>query len=351
MKKFLVISSAILVASALSFSACGNDNTPAPDSGDDSPVSVTVVSPDGAPALALGKLMNETYSYSSDYTVDYEVVDSSTISTYVTGEAPKADLCVLPVNAASKLLKTGEKYQMLGAVTHGNLYLLSSKDDTQITDANIATLKGKTVGVVNLANVPGLVFKSILSDKGVEYSELGNEGVVAEDKVNLKAIDGTAVGTLADVDYYVAPEPAASAKVKALSQKNGLAFVGDLQKLYGENGYVQAVLVAKTSFIAANAEFTSGFLKEMIANESWLSTSEASVVVETVSSHLTEGLTPSFNANNLTSSVISNCGIRFDYSVECKDETNAIIEKFISLNANSASKVEDAFFNLTFKRA
>ena len=78
--------------------------------------------PDGAPALAMAQLM-----VSESDTESYHVVDSSTIQTYVTGENPKADLCILPLNLASKLLGTGETYQMLGTVTHGTYPGLLSK--------------------------------------------------------------------------------------------------------------------------------------------------------------------------------------------------------------------------------
>ncbi len=346
-KSSVILLSAVFAVSAFSFASCdGNEDLKQSDY----PLSVKVVMPDGAPALSMAKLMSDDKSeVGSLYegNVDYDVVDASTISTYVTGEAPVADLCVLPVNLASKLLGSGETYQMLGSVTHGNLYLLSSKYGDEVKVENLSSLKGKTVGVVNLANVPGLIFKSILNDNGVEYNELKNDGVADENKVNLKAIEGGDVGVLQDVDYYVAPEPAASLKVSRIEKLN---FVGDLQKLYGgDDGYVQAVLVAKTSFIAEYGAFVNEFLKEMDENDEWLETASSSDVVNIIVENLTEGMTPTFNANNLTASVIDNCGISFEYSVDCKDATNEIISKFISINANSAKTVSDEFFNTQFK--
>ena len=88
--------------------AQGSDDVGAPEA-------VQVYMPDGAPALALAKLMNE-----GGTDAEYHVVDSSTIQVYVTGDAPAADVCVLPVNLASKLLGTGEEYQM--AVVHQPSY-------------------------------------------------------------------------------------------------------------------------------------------------------------------------------------------------------------------------------------
>jgi ABC-type nitrate/sulfonate/bicarbonate transport system substrate-binding protein len=84
-----------------------------------------------------------------------------------------ADVCVLPVTAASKLLGSGEKYEMLGVVTHGNLYLIS-KDGEQVTAENIEDLKGKTVGVLQINQVPGLTLKTVLKKYGVEYKEITN---------------------------------------------------------------------------------------------------------------------------------------------------------------------------------
>ena len=109
----------------------------------------------------------------SQTSVIYNIVAANAIQGYVTGEAPAADICILPLNAASKLVGSGETYTMLGTVTNGNLYILSG-DDEQITKDNIAELlTGKTVGVIQLANVPGLTLKIILSKYGIPYDTIG----------------------------------------------------------------------------------------------------------------------------------------------------------------------------------
>lgn len=131
---------------------------------------VSVYAPDGAPALGLAKLMAETPVLNGT-DMNYGIVDATTIQTYVTGSEPRADICVLPVNLAVKLLGDGEKYKMLGTLTNGNLFLLSAGKPS-VTKENISSLKGKTVGVVNLAQIPGLVFKTVLKDNGLEFKEL-----------------------------------------------------------------------------------------------------------------------------------------------------------------------------------
>ena len=134
--------------------------------------SVTVYAPDGAPALALAGLMDGAVSSNSlGKEINYNIVEASTIQTHVTGADPDADICILPVNLAANLLGSGEKYTMLGTVTHGNLYIISAKTGEKITADNLTDICGKTVGVVNLAAVPGLTFKLILNKYGIEYTE------------------------------------------------------------------------------------------------------------------------------------------------------------------------------------
>ena len=297
---------------------------------------IQIYMPDGAPALAMAQLMA-----SESDTESYHVVDSSTIQTYVTGENPKADLCILPLNLASKLLGTGETYQMLGTVTHGNLYMLSTDTSIQYTAENLDELIGKTVGVVQLQNVPGLTFKVILGQNEIPWQEMGNDTQPAADKVNLKAVTPEEVSPATGLDCYAAPEPAASLKVS----KTDLEFVGNLQQLYGgEKGYPQAVLVAKKSLIQTHEDWVKSFMTSMTNAAKWLETAEIKTIVSAVSSHLTEGLTPSLTENNLSATAIEHSGIRFEKASDCKEEVNGFLEKMIKVNPESAKAVSDNFY-------
>lgn len=131
---------------------------------------ISVYMPDGAPALGMAKLMSEADSFYNGK-VRFNVVNATAIQTYVAGNSPQADICVLPVNAAVKLLGDGEKYKLLGTLTHGNLYIVSN-GKPEITLQNISLLKGKTVGVVNLSQVPGLTFKLILKNNNLDFEQL-----------------------------------------------------------------------------------------------------------------------------------------------------------------------------------
>lgn len=131
---------------------------------------VTVFMPDGAPALALAKLMSED---TAEDGVSYNVVAPSLIASKVTyqDESKNADLCIMPVTAASKLLSTGDRYKMVGVVTHGNLFLIS-KTGEALTAENMQSLKGKTIGVLNINEVPGLTFKAVLNKYEIPFEEV-----------------------------------------------------------------------------------------------------------------------------------------------------------------------------------
>lgn len=130
---------------------------------------ITVCMPDGAPALALAKMMQED---TAEDGVTYKVVDPTLIASTITyqDQTKNADLCVLPVTAASKLVGNGEKYKMVGVVTHGNLFLIS-KNGEVLTAENMQSLKGKTIGVLKINEVPGLTLKAVLNKYGIPFEE------------------------------------------------------------------------------------------------------------------------------------------------------------------------------------
>lgn len=130
---------------------------------------LTLYCPDGAPALSVARLLADNTIIDG---LQINVVLANVIQQYVTGANPTADLCILPVNAASKILGNANNYQMLGVVTNGNLFLLSKQGAQSVTRQNAKTvLDGKKIGVINLANVPGLTLKAILNDLDVQFTE------------------------------------------------------------------------------------------------------------------------------------------------------------------------------------
>lgn len=328
MKKTATIltAAALAVAVAAALPACAEDEA-----------GVSVYMPDGAPALALAKLMADEPDLGEE--VFYNVVDANTIQTYVTGDM-KADVCVLPVNAAATVAGDGSDYTMLGVVTHGNLYMISSKYSEQITNDNLTSLVGKTVGCIQLNNFVGAVLKSVLGDAEVDYTVVSDVSQAEADKVNLININSpaTEISPSADFDYMVAAEPVITAKTSG----GALAVVGDLQALYGENGYPQAVMIAKNSLIESSPEFIGKLIAAVSAGAEWLVSDEADIpaVIEAVNKNGGAGtLTP----GNLKPETLRRCAISFEPAADAKSDVLAFIEKYNAATGMSL-ELSDAFF-------
>ncbi len=318
---------------------------------------VMVYMPDGAPSMAFAKLMQED---TADNGVMYVVVNPSTIAGRITNkdESKNADICVLPVTAASKLVGDGTRYQMLGVVTNGNLCVLS-KDEALINAfeadsyRDISYLVGKTVGVMKINDLPGVTFKAILDGYGVGWQELKNDGTIAPDKVNLKAIaDATAIDASAtDVSCYVVAEPAASVQVN----KKGFTNVCTLDTLYNRSvgtdsdfdGYPQAVMVAKTTLLQSNAEWVETFVNQVQASIESLNKGELTgeeIVNVVRSNQEDEHYQTTLNAGVLTSDVILRCAVRFSDNASAKNAVQTYLTSLTNVESGAAKTVGDGFF-------
>lgn len=332
-RKVAAIACAAAAVFVLGVSACAEDT----GSGE---FSYTVAMPDGAPALAAARLMVEDMQFGGE--VNYTVVNSNAITQQVSGGV--ADICILPVNAAVQLAGSGETYSLLGTVTHGNLYMLSAKHpDEQITVSNLDTLVGKTVGCIQLSSFVGNVFKIIFEDNDIPYTVVESVSDAKSDSVNLINIadPSTGITPAAEFDYMIGAEPLVTAKTTAAP---ALKIVGDIQALYGENGFPQAVMLAKNSVIEQNGEFIADFISAVEANAEWIASDDADMtaIVNAINANY-GGATSSLNANNLNSTVISRCAIEFVSATECRQEITDFIDKLEAVTGTTLT-IADKFF-------
>lgn len=332
-RKVAAIACAAAAVFVLGVSACAEDT----GSGE---FSYTVAMPDGAPALAAARLMVEDMQFGVE--VNYTVVNSNAITQQVSGGV--ADICILPVNAAVQLAGSGETYSLLGTVTHGNLYMLSAKHpDEQITVSNLKSLVGKTVGCIQLSSFVGNVFKIILEDNDIPYTVVESVSDAKSDSVNLINIaePSTGITTAAEFDYMIGAEPLVTAKTTGAP---ALKIVGDIQALYGENGFPQAVMLAKNSVIEQNSEFIADFISAVEENAGWIASDDADMtaIVNAINANY-GGATSSLNANNLNSTVISRCAIEFVSATECRQEITDFIDKLEAVTGTTLT-IADKFF-------
>lgn len=336
MKKLFAVTFAAAVCAAAAIGGVGCGNAPSGK--------YTVYAPDGAPALSLCNGISKEGD-----TFEYRVIDASTVQAQVTGKRPVADFCVLPVNLASKLLGNGETYQMLGTVTNGNLYFLTTGDNPVLTAENLKTaLVGKTLGSVQLTNVPGLTLQAVLKDYGIPYTVIENvNSEKSETLVNVLNLGADAANVPGlPCDYYLCPEPAVSAKIKATANGgNPLKLAGDLQALYGgTEGYPQAVLVAKKSVLESDKQAAETLISYFEGSAAYLASAAPADLVALLDGKREAGLAPSFNEKNLTAEVVARCSVRFTPAKDCKTRVNDFLAKLKAVNPNAASEVADEFY-------
>ena len=268
----------IMVFSAVSLVACGNSED-----------KIYVYMPDGAPALAMSKLMYDNVQLKGE--TQYTIVPASNIGNYIINK--KADVAVIPVNMASKLLGNGENYKIVATVTNGNLYLVGNEDISSLTD-----LKGQVVGVIGQGNVPDLNFKYLLSSVETPIDFAINDNVI-DGKVAIRYLLKQN-----KLKFGLLPEPAVS---KLLSMANNFNIELDIQELWEGGSYPQAVVVVKTE-LCDDTQFIDELLSQMTDGESWI-LSNTIDAVNSVNSHLLEGSVASLQTT-ISRSAIENCNIK-----------------------------------------
>ena len=301
---------------------------------------ISVYLPDGAPAIALAGAMHEDTANDG---VCYNVVKADVITSCVSyeNESKNADICVLPVSAASKILGSGERYKLMATLTHGNLYLISKNGETLYTKDNLTTLIGKKVGVLQMNAVPGLTFKATLDKYQIPYAEWKNTDEIKTDAVNLKAVADMGAES-GDLDCYLVAEPQASVFVK----KSGYTLVGDLQSLYGgEKGYPQAVAVVKSSLLQEKETSVKEVFSRIEQSCAWAKTASGDKIVSAVNAHMAdESQETSLKAPLLTADVLARCGVRYESAYAEKETIRVFLTALKGVNANAVGEIADGFF-------
>ena len=221
----------------------------------------TIVSPAGAPSLALAKLVDN-----ASITDSLKVTPSIVSSDLIRAEALKSDFAIVPANMAAIISNGGYEYNLVGTITVGNMYIVAKETETFTLD----NLKGKMLYSIGQGSIPALIMQSVLTANNIEYevSETPVEGKVAIKylanpvlvKNSLAASEGQAYG-------YIA-EPQVTQFVNA----NAVYMLADMQDLWKQatnseiKGYAQAVLIAKKSICDEKPEVVDAVI-EKISND------------------------------------------------------------------------------------
>ena len=262
MKKKLSLILFVILA-MLTFVGCGNNSNPQVNEIIDGNVEskeVSLVVPDGLPAISIAKIIKEKPEVKKGYTVNYTIEQSSeTLVTSVMKSEP--DIAIVPSNvAATAFNKTEGAYEIAGTVGWGSFYIGSTNATQTIED-----LKGKEVYNIGKGLTPDIITRTILKDKGID----------PDTDINFSYVDG--VNELAPIilagktEYAVIPEPALST---VQSKNENFNIMLDLNEEWkkinnSEYGYPQATIIVKKELVEKDKEFVENLLNKVKESTEW----------------------------------------------------------------------------------
>ena len=318
MKKFLLVLLVVsLVAVSILAVACQKEEPVAPEAEGE----YTIVSPDGAPAIALA-----TFAKNEKVSDTLTIKPSIVASTLIKSEAIKSDFAIVPANMAAILFNAGEKYKLVSTVTNGNMFILAKEAEENFTLEN---MKGKMLYTIGQGSVPALILLSILQKNNIEYvvSETPVEGKVAIQYCDNGQVLMGKLKTATTQVYGNLAEPAVNtATINQVGYK-----VADLQQLWKEAtssevlGYAQAVLIAKEEICNNKPEVVDAVVKAIKDSEQYV-IDNAQEVAETLKT-----VYPETSMKQLFPIVVTNCNVKvhtakdnFDYIKTTLDAAHAI---------------------------
>jgi hypothetical protein len=183
MKKILLIALMIVcIVAALGLSACnsgdntdnagtqgGNTNAGTGDGTKTNTDTYKVYAPDGAPILALAKMMKDGAAVNG-HKLEYTVASAKNIAASMdslTGDSD-ADFVIAPTNTGVMQSINTNNYYLLGVTSWGNLYIVTTNDAYNALGedkaAFLAQFAGKSISSIGTGQVPDLTIKYLLGD-------------------------------------------------------------------------------------------------------------------------------------------------------------------------------------------
>ncbi|MCP1224036.1 ABC transporter substrate-binding protein [Sebaldella sp. S0638] len=241
--------------------SCGKEST-VKETKDSSSEKATVkfIFPDGLPALSVLGMYSENKQFEDSINIEYE--KSATVETLV-GSLLTADeniIAIVPSSLAAQLYNKSMGYKILGTVSWGSLYLVSSEDVKSIED-----LKDKKTGIIGRGQTPDIVFRNILSKNNIDPESLDLEYFAS----GTELANAIAAGK---IKTAVLSEPAASMLLKKDSSvKRVLSINDEWKKLYSnENGFPQAALIIKEELLKKYPGIAEKLAAELGEQGKWL---------------------------------------------------------------------------------
>ena len=329
MKKLL----SLLAAIALVFTLGACEPIPNTGSGNGgnvpAPASVTVYAPDGAPAVAISKIINDGKIGNTEATVNI-VAGADLLTTNVANGS--ADVAVMPVNLAAKTYNGGVKIKLVSVNIFGCLYMVGKTPVTALTD-----LVGKVVYNIGRGGTPDLTLKYVLQKNNIAFveSETAVEGKVALQYVSAgsELIPMLKNGS---AEYGVLGEPAVTQCNKVAGTSVVLNLQEEWKKVAGED-YTQAGVVVKQE-LAESEEFMTALTAVLGETTAWASENASSIKgkLNGAGSTLAVEFTPE---------IITKANLGYQIAGQAKSKIEAYFNVLMGFNAKLiGDKLPDANF-------
>jgi NitT/TauT family transport system substrate-binding protein len=306
MKKKLFIFVLVLALCAALFAGC----KPAEDK-----IQIKVVMPDGAPSLAMAKMLYELPEFDG-YEVTYEILNGvDPLNAAILNGS--SDIALMPTILASKHYNGGIDIKIVGSNVFGVLYVIGKTEINSMDD-----LKGKLIGNLGPGGTPDFLFKYLAGAGNFQVSDERIDGKIA---LKYAAEANTLIGFVANntIDYAVLGEPQVTA---ALGKNSDFKVVMDLQEEWG-GSYPQVSTVVKGSVLKDHSAFVAAFLDKVAEGADWAAQNPDKVQ---------SGLTANGSSlKNITAAVIERSNLGFVPAAEIKDEIDAYLQMHLNFAAAS----------------
>lgn len=267
---------------------------------------LTILSPKGAPAIALVPLIQENKD-------SIEFVDGTDVlsAELIKGEK---DVIIAPVNLGAALSKKDSNpYRLYGIVTWGNLYLVSHAD--------VAIVESEPIAIFGEQAVPGLVFNSLKDQLGQTFVSTAFNSVTD--------VQGQLLSKSFNIGLMAEPLVTATiAKAKTLETPLNLNVYKDLQLLWEEktgfDNYPQAAIYIKADISDEKLKQVEARLELMMAYNIELNNNPT--ILET---DITEELATTLGVPS--SKILTQAWDRMNVNVVKAEENKEAIEAFLEL--------------------
>lgn len=294
--------------------------------GDNINLDIYVAVPDGAPALAIAKMMRDNSQFEG-YNIHYNIITGGATEITAAVNSGQANILIAPTNLGSILynkLKGSKDIKLIGNQFNSLLYLAGK--DQNVTD--LQQLKGKVVYVIGQGATPDLTFQYILNQSNIDF-ELTDEPAATVVGLQYVADASVLLPQLKQglVQFAILGEPAVT---KAIDQM-GCYELFSLNELWNTvtqttQGFPQASFFAIGDVLSSEHKaLLDWFISKAIENVTWV---EENPVLAQETLVASGWVTPI----DLNFDLIQRCNMEFIPAQEAKPAINNYLNVLFSMN-------------------